>query len=300
MLNWENPLWNMRGQLKYYIEKNGIKSLVLGVSGGIDSALVAAIAYPVCKELNIPLLGRSLPHTSNKSDEIDRANAVGKSFCTDYDTFFINTETDLLEGDSEIGYSIGEDEKFNKIALGNIKARLRMIHLYDLAYRNRGMVLSTDNYTELMVGFWTLHGDVGDYGIIQELWKTEVYDLSEWIGNNELKGTPHREALLSCVSAVPTDGLGITSSDLEQLGASTYLEVDNILKTWLTTDNDSFYWDKENLGYPGRIENVDEFLRYRLTLKGHPVIQRHLRSMFKRNNPINLRRDQIFWGTNGN
>jgi NH3-dependent NAD+ synthetase len=168
-----------------------------------------------------------------------------------------------------------------------------MVHLYDLAYRTRGMVLSTDNYTELMVGFWTLHGDVGDYGLIQNLWKTEVYDLSNWLCNRVELSNGQSKALRDCVNAVPTDGLGITSSDLDQLGASTYGEVDKILKTWLVEDIDSFSWDNF-LFYPGRIEDYEEFSKYRESLKGHPVVQRHLKSIFKRNNPYNIPRNRLF------
>jgi NAD+ synthase len=292
-MDWKKPVENIRGQLKYYVTQNGIKSLVLGVSGGIDSALVAALANPVCRELGIPLIGRSLPQASNKDDETRRADDVLKYFCTDYDVSGINARVNLVLQDLEAGYSQKEDEKFNKIALGNIKARIRMIHLYDLAYRNRGMVLSTDNLTELLVGFWTLHGDVGDYGMIQNLWKSEVYDLSKWLcvhDTFELNYGP----IMDCVEAVPTDGLGITNSDLDQLGAATYEEVDNILKTWLTNDQDSFYWDKDSLGYSGRLENYEEFAKYRESLKDHPVIQRHLKSEFKRKNPVNIQRTQIF------
>jgi len=295
-MNWEKPLKNMREALNFYIQKNGIKALILGVSGGIDSALVAAIARPVCDELGINLIGRSLPNTTNKPDEISRAEAVGRSFCHDFDTFVINDQFVQILSNSEIKYSSKEDEKFNKIAEGNLKARIRMVHLYDLAYRNRGMVLGTDNFTELMLGFWTLHGDVGDYGLIQNLWKMEVYDLATWICENNLmtsRSLRPRPSLESCIKAVPTDGLGISNSDLDQLGASTYDEVDKILKTWLTKDIDSFYYDEDHLGYPGRLESL-EFFKYRESLKDHPVVQRHIRSEFKRINPFNLKRDQIF------
>lgn len=296
-MDWKKPLENIRGQLKYYLGQHSLNSLVLGVSGGVDSALVAAIASPVCKELKIPLIGRSLPHSSNKPDELKRADDVGKEFCTDYKVCTINFVTDFVHNvylrDSH-HYSINEDEKFNKIAFGNVKARLRMIHLYDLAYRTRGMVLSTDNLTELLVGFWTLHGDVGDYGMIQNLWKTEVYDLSRWMCVHDNAGSDQRyQSLYACIEAVPTDGLGITSSDLEQLGAPTYDEVDKILKTWLTYDHDSFHWDS-SLEYPGRIEDLVEFFKYRESLRGHPLIQRHLITGFKRKGTINLTRAQIF------
>lgn len=297
-MNWEKPLKSMREQLSSYIKKNRLKSLVLGVSGGIDSALVAAIARPVCDECGIKLIGRSLPNTTNKPDEISRAEEIGKGFCHDFDTFIINEEVETLHADMEIGYSSGENEKFNKIAEGNIKARVRMIHLYDLAYRTRGMVLGTDNYSELCVLFFTLHGDVGDYGLIQNLWKTEVYDLSQWICDNELKtsgGAYYLKGLSleACIKAVPTDGLGITNSDLDQLGASTYEEVDKILKTWLVEDIDSFSWD-DALFYTGRLEDYEEFSKYRESLKEHPVVQRHIKYSFKRLVPINIRRSEIF------
>lgn len=61
------------------------------------------------------------------------------------------------------------------IANGNLQARCRMIHLYDLAGIHGGLVMSTDNQTEYQLGFWTIHGDVGDFDPIQDLWKTEVY-----------------------------------------------------------------------------------------------------------------------------
>ena len=293
-MDWEKPLKNMRDDLKFYIQKTGIKALILGVSGGIDSALVAAICHPICDDLGIKLIGRSLPNTTNKPDEQQRAVEVGRAFCHDFDTFVINGQFEHLLGDSEIGYSVSKEEKFNKIAEGNIKARIRMIHLYDLAYRNRGMVLSTDNFTELMLGFWTLHGDVGDYGLIQNLWKTEVYGLSNWLCNRMDISNEQSKALRDCIEAVPTDGLGISNSDLDQLGAATYDEVDKILKTWLTEDLDSFYYDEDFLGYLGRSTKPDEFFNYRDSLKYHPVVQRHIKSEFKRLNPINIKRERIF------
>jgi len=75
---------------------------------------------------------------------------------------------------------------------------------------------TTDNTTEYLLGFWSLHGDVGDYGMIQGLWKTEVYDMSEWLVNNELIGND-AVALSSCINCQATDGLGISNTDLDQI-----------------------------------------------------------------------------------
>ena len=120
----------------------------------------------------------------------------------------------------------------DKIRLGNIKARIRMIQLYHLAHYHKGIVLSTDNMSEYMLGFWTIHGDVGDYGMIQNLWKTEVYGLlKSYIRPNsdEIK----KNTIQKIIDAVPTDGLGITDSDLDQFGdVKSYEELDLILEEY--------------------------------------------------------------------
>ena len=98
---------------------------------------------------------------------------------------------------------------------GNIRARLRMITLYNLAHKVAGCVGSTDNFSELAAGFWTLHGDVGDIAPIQSLNKSwEVPMLAKML-----------DVPQATVEAVPTDGLGISNSDADQLGMS-YLEFD--------------------------------------------------------------------------
>jgi NAD+ synthetase len=255
----------IRTELKNYIIKSNLKSLVLGLSGGIDSSLCAALAKPVCDELNIPLIGRSITIETNKNDEIERGITTGASFCHDY------KEVNLTDLYLQIQPGI-EEEKLaddldipTRIRLGNIKARMRMIYLYNLAQKFGGLVLSTDNYTEYLLGFWTLHGDVGDYGMIQNLWKTEVYEVSKYIVENELEDNDAKDSLQSCIDAIPTDGLGITNSDLDQLKAGSYYEVDQILKEFLSDGS-----------------NAD-----------HPVIQRHKGSAYKRNNPLNLKREEI-------
>jgi len=290
-MNYNTVTKNIRKKLKEYIEENDIKALVIGVSGGIDSAVCCALAKPVCDELGIPLIGRSIPIESNKQDEINRADMVGGSFCTNYYSFNLNEEYKFILKDM----IVDKNDIDTKIRKGNVKARLRMIYLYDIAQENRGMVLSTDNYTEYLLGFWTLHGDVGDYGMIQNLWKTEVYELAEdlWYTSPTLN---QQHALHACIKAVPTDGLGITDSDLDQLGAKDYGEADRILKIALTNDMDSFIWD-DHLKYDGRPEDYNEFARERsmlINIDKNPVILRMKNSAYKRNNPFNLSRSVLF------
>jgi len=293
-MNCHKVVVSLQKHLSEYISKNGLKSLVLGVSGGLDSAFCAAVAKPVCDYHVIDLIGRSIPIATNKKDEITRAALVGKAFCSDF------REVDLGDAFPSLIKALIEDDEpgdithERKVRRGNLKARLRMIRLYDVAAKHRGMVISTDNLTEYELGFWTLHGDVGDYGLIQWLWKTEVYELSRYlVGSLQIEHkTEAAEALEACVHAVPTDGLGVSSSDLEQFGASSYDEVDRILKIWLCTDEDMHAYD-EYLRFPGRPEDYGEFEKLQASYADNPVVKRHVATEFKRLLPISIKRSCI-------
>lgn len=267
--NPEYTVKKIREEMTNYLNASKLKALVVGQSGGIDSALVTALAYPVCQKLGVQLIGRFIQIETNKPDEGSRAKLVGASFSADY------KDVDLTDLYHSVKSAIEEDNSANlqelnhRIRLGNIKARLRMIYLYNLAQKHGGMVLSTDNLTELMLGFWTLHGDVGDYAPIIGLWKTEVYECAKWLINNDLVFLEQEVALQRCIDAVPTDGLGTTSSDLEQLNAATYMEVDHLLQQYIVD---------------GKRDEA---------LINHPVIKRYLNSEFKRQNPYNVLRERI-------
>jgi len=219
----------------YLDQYPNIKSLILGISGGADSALVALAAQDVCKEMkilndrDIKLIGRSLPIES-KEDEVERAADIGKLTCDDFRTM------DLLNVFYHIcdGIELNNDKIYSrddKIRFGNIKARIRMIQLYQLAHYHEGIVLSTDNMSEYMLGFWTIHGDVGDFGMIQNLWKTEVYGVLN--SYKSYSSESEKKIIQSIINAVPTDGLGITDSDLDQFGdVESYEELDLILEEY--------------------------------------------------------------------
>jgi len=154
----------MRAKVAAYILDNQLKSLVLGVSGGVDSAFAAALLRPVCDYTNTKLIGRSITIETNKPEEIERSISIGSHFCHDFahiDYTHVYWEHKKMLPDVN-------DQMLSKLRMGNCKARIRMICLYDLAQLNRGIVISTDNFTEYLTGFWTLHGDVGDYAQRQQ------------------------------------------------------------------------------------------------------------------------------------
>jgi len=260
---------------KDYLNKHpDVKTMVVGLSGGIDSALTAVLAREICDStMRHRLIGVSIPIVSNKKPEIERASDIGKLFCNEFEEIKIIDKVFKLAGKLDLETK----NTAEKIRLGNVKARLRMLTLYDIAHRNNGIVLSTDNLSEFNLGFWTLHGDVGDLGLIQSLWKTEVYGLAKYICDKYYKifdyGIVHQldyglksRALDTSIKAIPTDGLGVSESDFDQLGMKSYEGVDVILIAYINGDK---------------------------TLENHPVIKRHLKYAFKRENPYNIPRENI-------
>ena len=277
-----------------YIVGNNLRAMVLGISGGIDSTVVAAICHEVAKRTNIPLIGRSLPTKYNKEGETTAADLVGNAFCNDYKVFNINqiyhnyiTEI-IFKESGEVNYDIDYDGKItyvqddflSPIAKGNIQARLRMIYLYNLASIHGGLVMDTDNLTENNLGYFTIHGDVGDFNPIGGLWKTEVFELAEWLFKyyqNGFGNELHQAyAVKKSMELKPTAGLGITNNDLEEIGAESYDQVDRILQC-LT--NSSVSTDT--------IDDIPDAIL-------EAVVKRHNASKFKRKQlPIKITRDEI-------
>lgn len=272
---------------KDYVVSSGLKCMVLGVSGGIDSTLVALIANQVYLRSGIPLIGRSL-RMKNKQDEFDASKLVGKAFCNEFDAVNLGSAYSKVSDDFRIletkcnaamGKNKSPEELSTPIAEGNIMARLRMMYLYHLAGVNKGLVLDTDNLTEHNLGFWTIHGDEGDFNPIGGLWKTEVYALVKWyLGAAEENEV---EPLCSSLHLVPTDGNGISSSDLEQIGGKDYYEVDKILRP-IVARGEKAIQDLINLGYDPEVVQK--------------IYTRHKNSEFKRktSRTIKITREEIF------
>lgn len=262
-LNYEHVFNVLVDKTAEYVTSNNLKAMVLGISGGIDSTVVAAICHEVSKKTDIPLIGRSLP-IKNKEDEFSVSELVGEAFCDEFKVFNLSNsyKASLFDLCADAGlikdckgydwYWVSDLEELTgrtPIANGNLQARCRMKHLYDIASIRKGLVMSTDNQTEYQLGFWTIHGDVGDFDPIQDLWKTEVYGLANYLQDhykskalealrNDYKETCDNYKAMSCAiynscKLVPTDGLGISNSDLDQIGAKSYDEVDDILSRYI-------------------------------------------------------------------
>lgn len=251
-LDYEKVLDTMVTEMKLYIKKSNIKSGILGISGGIDSALVAALLYETSLSLSkedyaFSVVGRSLPTLTTDKEEYKTSLLVGEAFCGDFkaaDPRFIETNAKniydgIVEGEAQDTTVM--KESVEHLRLGNIKSRLRMVFLYDLAKVKSGIVFGTDNYTEYLLGFSTIGGDgLFDYCPIQYLWKTEVFGFSKWL----MKKYADEEkydlafAIKRSLSLKPMDGLGISSSDMDQIGAKDYYETDSILQSFIAGETE--------------------------------------------------------------
>lgn len=189
--------------LNEYLTNNNLKTFIIGVSGGIDSAVTSTL----CALTGKPTIVVSMP-IHQAPNQLKRAhnhiNWLKKNFdnvsSVEYDLTFIFDNFKLLFKNNDL------------LALANSRARLRMTTLYQVAAENKGIVVGTGNKIEdFGVGFYTKYGDGGvDISPIADLTKTEVRHLAKEIGVIE-----------EIIKAPPTDGLwGDDRTDEDQIGAS--------------------------------------------------------------------------------
>lgn len=192
--------------IKNYVISTGVKGLVLGLSGGVDSSLVATLACQAIGPDNVR--GIILPVDARKDGKSAKdARGLAESLGMRYELFELNRAV--------AAYS---SLPLDKICLGNLTTRLRMATLYARANQENRLVIGTGNKSELMVGYFTKYGDGGaDILPIGDLYKTNVWGLSEHIG---IPG--------KIVKKDPSAGLWRGQTDEQELGI-TYRELDTIL-----------------------------------------------------------------------
>lgn len=194
--------------LSEYSKKAGTNGFVLGISGGIDSAVVSTL----CAKTGLDVLCLELP-ILQASSEVSRAKEHIDFLKRNYQNVS-NLEVDLTNVFTEFQQAVPDETESEKVNLSfaNTRARLRMTALYYFAGIRKLLVAGTGNKIEdFGVGFFTKYGDGGvDLSPIGDLKKSEVYHLAKTLNIPQ-----------SLIEAVPTDGLFSDSrSDEDQLGAS--------------------------------------------------------------------------------
>jgi len=192
--------------LKDYYYMYALKAFVVGVSGGIDSAVVSTL----CAKTGLPTYVLTMPlHSKEENTELSELHAYG--LVEKYSNVTL-VNVDLSETYDKFMFWIDDTFTSNKLANANTKSRLRMVSLYQVAGSVGGIVVGTGNKVEdYGVGFYTKYGDGGvDIAPIADLYKTEVWELGKHLGVDEC-----------IVDAVPTDGLWEDGrKDEDQIGAS--------------------------------------------------------------------------------
>ncbi|MBI3419860.1 MAG: NAD+ synthase [Proteobacteria bacterium] len=161
--------------LRDYVEKNGFPGVLLGLSGGIDSALVACLAVDAFGPKRVTTVMMPSPYTSKES--LDDAAAVVKALDCDYRTVSIEP------GMRALGTALAPQVQGRNTDLmdQNIQSRLRGVILMALSNATGFMVMATGNKSEYATGYTTLYGDMcGGYAPIKDVYKTLVYRLSRW------------------------------------------------------------------------------------------------------------------------
>ncbi len=232
---------------KNSFQKTGAEKAVIGISGGIDSALVCAAACNALGYENV--LGYFMPYKTSSKESLKDSQILSEQYKFRLEIIDITNTVDTFI------------EKSNNITLlrkGNIMSRSRMIYLFDKAAENKGIVLGTTNRTELLLGYGTWYGDTASsINIIGSLYKREVYKVS-------------REALMpeSIMVKKPTADLWQGQTDEEELGL-TYEIIDNILYD-IEHNNES----RPQLVLKYGSENVEK------------VVKRVISNSFKRSTPL--------------
>jgi len=198
--------------LKDYYWKYDIKAFVVGVSGGIDSAVVSTL----CAETGFPTYVLTMPlHSKKGNTELSDVHA--KALSKKYSNVRV-VNIDLSNTYESLLFDIDQDFVNNKLANANTKSRLRMVTLYQVAGSVGGIVVGTGNKVEdYGVGFYTKYGDGGvDIAPIADLYKTEVRELGRHMGvSTEIINAPPTDGLWDD-GRTDEDQIGVTYEQLEE------------------------------------------------------------------------------------
>lgn len=200
--------------IQEYANRAKMKSLVVGISGGIDSAVVSAL----CARTGLHTVAVTMP-IRQRPDLHDLSMRQGAWLCNEFDNVrheIIDLTTTFDEFESRLAtYN-------NLLGFANSRSRLRMVTLYQIAQSVSGLVVGTGNKVEdFGVGFYTKYGDGGvDISPIADCYKTEVWQMGRDLG-----------ILQEIIDAPPTDGLWDDGrTDQDQLGGLTYAELELAMK----------------------------------------------------------------------
>ena len=235
MINWQNVKTQLIDFLKDEVKKTGLEKVTVGLSGGLDSAIVAVL----CKEafgdkLNCVLM----PSQFSSQSSSEHAIELCEKFDIKYETISI---APMVE-------SFINNMDNDKLRIGNFSARMRMSVLYDVSSREKSLVVGTSNKSEILLGYGTIYGDTAcAINPIGQMYKSDEFEFAKVLG-----------VVDSIITKAPSADLWEGQSDEDELGYS-YAQMDEVLKL-LVDENKT----KEELISLGFEEKLIDMLDYRI------------------------------------
>ncbi len=216
---------NITSFVRHYVTEVGASGIVLGISGGIDSATGAAICAKAIGGARV--LGLNMPEAETRNDEdIRDAELVAKKFGIDLET------VDISQMVKAVFDGVPSFDLSDRLANGNAKARMRMIVLYYYANRTGRLVVGSSDKSEVMLGYFTKWGDYGgDIFPLADLYKTQVRQLAVHLGlPARLAEKPSTPNLWPGQTAKDELGLDYDQLDLALYGLEHFMTVEEIAR----------------------------------------------------------------------
>jgi NAD+ synthase len=284
---WEQDYRVMVEGLRDYLRKTGFRKVLLGLSGGIDSAIVATIASDAIGPDNVRCVMLPSVYTSDAS--LDDAKEVAGNLGTGYDIVSIKDPVDAVEG--TLADLFADTER--GLTEENIQSRLRGVILMAISNKFGEMLLTTGNKSEVAVGYATIYGDMaGGYNPIKDMYKTRVFETCRWRNAN------HRDWMMGPAGEVipprvidkpPTAELREDQKDEDSLPP--YEDLDVMLKALIDDEKSvgqvvAMGFDRETVKKVERLIYLAEYKRYqaapgpRLTMRSfwldrrYPIVNR--------------------------
>jgi len=212
MDNVEKTVEKLINFIRDVVKRANANGVVVGLSGGIDSSVVATLCTKALGKDRV--LGVIMPERDSNPRDVEHAKMVAEKLGIKY---IVSDITDVLKAFGAGGYV--PTREFDRIADGNLKARIRMCILYYFANKRNLLVAGTSNKSELYMGYGTKYGDLGsDFLVIGNLFKSEVRELARYLGVPQ-----------EIIDKPPSAGLWKGQTDEDELGI-TYELLDKILE----------------------------------------------------------------------
>lgn len=195
--------------LQEEVRKTGLENVIVGLSGGLDSSVVAVLLK---KAFNDNLTAILMPSSTSSDQSLTDAYALCEKFDIKY----------MVKPVGELVDSYFKDSNPTHLQRGNFAARMRMATLYDISFMQKALVIGTSNKSELMLGYGTIYGDLASaINPIGDMYKSDLFGFATYLGINE-----------QIVNKAPSADLWEGQSDEEELGY-TYEMIDKVLSDFI-------------------------------------------------------------------